>query len=190
MPMGLKNAPAKFTRLQQIVFPPHEFQSLEVFIDDLCLGADSISDLVERLDRVLDRLAWAGMKLSPKKCVIGVEEVEFLGHVISQDGIKPSGKNVEAIQNLKAPTNVKQLQSVLGLMQYYRCFIHKFLHIARPMSNLLKKDADFIWTEACQDAFDFLKECLCSERVLTSYNPDLQLVLDINYEKHAISAIL
>jgi hypothetical protein len=190
MPMGLKNTPATFTRLQQIVFPPHEFQWLEVFIDDLCLGADSILELADRLDRVLERLAWAGMKLSPKKCVIGVEEVEFLGHVISEGGIKPSEKNVEAIRNLKPPTNLNQLQSVLGLMQYYRCFIPKFSHIARPMSNLLKKDAEFVWTDACQSAFEFLKDCLCSEPVLTSYNPDLQLVLDTDYEKHAISAIL
>lgn len=190
MPMGLKNAPATFTRLQQIVFPPLDYPWLEVFIDDLCLGGDSISELANRLDSVLERLSWAGMKLSPKKCTIGVKEVEFLGHVISHGEIKPSPKNVEAIRNLQPPSTIKQLQSVLGLMQYYRTFIPKFSHIARPMTNLLKKEEDFVWNDSCQAAFEFLKECLCSAPILTSYNPDFQLVLDTDYEKHAISAIL
>jgi hypothetical protein len=134
MPMGLKNAPATFTRLQQIVFPPLEYGDfLKVFIDDMCVYAHSVHDLAQYLNIVLSRLVWAGLKLSPKKCHLGSESIEFLGHIISHGQIKMSSKKTEAIRNLLPPINGKELQHILGLLQYYRIFIPKFAHIARPM---------------------------------------------------------
>jgi hypothetical protein len=78
MPMGLKNAPATFTRLQEMIFPPLKWSEfLKIFVDDLCIFTDSIGDLAERLDRVLERLIWAELKSAPGKCEFGTESVEF-----------------------------------------------------------------------------------------------------------------
>jgi hypothetical protein len=101
-----------------------------------------------------------------------------------------SPRKTEAVRKLIEPSNVKELQHVLGLFQYYRVFIPKFTHIARPMTKLLAKNKPFILNEACQKSFDFLKNALCSYPVLVCYDPNRTLVLDTDYQKNAISAIL
>jgi hypothetical protein len=191
MPMGLKNSPATFTRLQVMIFPPLEWSEfLKIFKDDLCVFADSIGDLAERLDRVLGRLIWAGLKLAPGKCEFGTESVEFLGHVISHGQVTMSKRKTDAVSKLLPSTNVNELQQVLRFLQYYRIFIPKFAHLARPMTKLLSKKIPFVWSKYCQKPFEFLKEALCSYLVLTCYDPKLTLVLDTDYQKTAISAIL
>ena len=101
-----------------------------------------------------------------------------------------SDRKTKAIINLTPPRTVKELQQVLGLFQYYRVLFTKFAHIARPLNKLLCHSVLFSWSEACQKAFDFLKDALCSYPVLTCYNPDYQLVLDTDYQKSAVSAII
>jgi hypothetical protein len=191
MPMGLKNAPATVTRLQEMIFPPLEWSEfLKIFIDDLSVFADSIGDLAERLDRVLGRLIWARLKLAPGKCESGTESVEFLGHVILHGQVTMSKRKTDAVSKLQPPTNVNELQQILGLLQYYRIFIPKFAHLARPMTRLLSKKVPFVWSGDRQKSFEFLKEALCSSPVPTCYDSMLTLVLDTDYQKNAISAIL
>jgi hypothetical protein len=101
-----------------------------------------------------------------------------------------SKRKTDAVSKLLPPTNVNELQRVLGLLQYYRIFIPKFAHLARPMTKLLLKKIPFVWSEDCQKSFEFLKEALCSYPVQTCYVPKLTLVLDTDYQKNAISAIL
>ena len=101
-----------------------------------------------------------------------------------------SKRKTEAIRKILPPTNVRELQQVLGLCQYYRVFIPKFAHIARPLTKLLAKKVTFRWDKACQVGLDFLKKALCSYPILTCYNPEFQLVLDTDYQKTAVSAIL
>ena len=191
MPMGLKNAPATLTRLQEMIFPPIDWGSfLKTFIDDMCAFADSIKDLASHLDRILSRLIWAGLKLCPAKCEFGTDSVEFLGHVISNGQMTMSKRKTLAVERLLPPTDVKELQHVLGLLQYYRVFIPKFSHVARPMTRLLSKNLPYTWTPKCQESFEFLRKALCSYPVLTCYDPAKTLVLDTDYQKNAISAIL
>jgi hypothetical protein len=101
-----------------------------------------------------------------------------------------SKRKTDAVSKLLPPTNVNELQQDLGLLQYYRIFIPEFAHLARPMTKLLSKKIPFVWSEDCQKSFEFLREALCSYSVLTCYDPKLTLVLDTDYQKNAISAIL
>jgi hypothetical protein len=191
MPKGFKNLPATFTRLQEIVFSPLEWSDiLKIFIDDMCVFSKTLPELKVYLDRVLKRLIWAGLKLCPSKCEFESNSVQFLGHVICDGKMTMSERKTEAIRKLLPPSNVKELQQVLGLFQYYRVFIPEFAHIARPVTKLLSKKVSFDWTAHCQKAFDFLKNALCSYPILTCYNPRFRLVLDTDYQKNAISAIL
>jgi hypothetical protein len=130
------------------------------------------------LDRVLGHLIWAGLKLAHGKCEFGTESVEFLGHVISHGQVTMSKRKTDAVSKLLPPTNVNELQQVLELLQYYRIFIPKFAHLARPMTKLLSKKIPFVWSEDCQKSFEFLKEALCSYPTLTCHDPKLTLVLD------------
>jgi hypothetical protein len=118
MPMGLENLPATFTRLQEIVFPPSEWSDiLKVFIDDMCVFLKTLPELKVYLDRVLKRLIWAGLKLCPSKCEFGSNSVQFQDHVISDGKMTMSERKTEAIRKLLPPSNVKELQQVLGLFQ-------------------------------------------------------------------------
>lgn len=103
----------------------------------MCVFANSISELARYLDRVLGRIVWAGLQQAPKKCFFGTDSVKFLGHIIFNGQITMDPKKIEAIQKLLPPQSVHELQQFLGLFQYYRVFIPKFAHIARPMSKLL-----------------------------------------------------
>jgi hypothetical protein len=105
--MGLKNAPATFTRLQEFVFPPLDWSSfLKDFIDDMCIFADSIPELARYLDRFLSRVIWAGLKLAPQKCFFGTDSVKFLGHIITKGQITMDPKKIEAIRNLLPPLRI------------------------------------------------------------------------------------
>ena len=100
--------------------------------------------------RFLSHLRRAGLKLKPSKCELLKPQVLFLGHIVSNQGISPNPKLVEAITNWKPPTNVKEIQEFLGLCNYYRRFIHQFSDIASPLTQLTKKATDFTWDDRCQ----------------------------------------
>jgi hypothetical protein len=111
------------------------------------------------------------------KCEFWLREVGFLGHVLTQDGIAVGPSKVTAVQEWKQPTNVTEVRSFLGLAGYYRRFIEGFSTIAKPMTQLLKKDKKFEWTEACEKSFQELKERLTTAPVLVV--PDVHQIFEI-----------
>ena len=106
------------------------------------------------------------------KCEFWLDQVGFLGHVVSKDGIAVDPEKVSAVTNWEAPKNVGEIRSFLGLAGYYRRFIENFSKIAKPMTELLQKSKKFVWTEACEDSFQELKKRLVSAPVLCL--PDLE----------------
>lgn len=191
MPMGLKNAPATFVRLCELVFPKQEFDDfLQVFIDDLCCHALGISSLAEKLDKVLERVIWANLKLHPQKSSIAFREVDYLGHTIFCGGYKVSPKKAAAVHNLLPPSILKELQAVNGIFQYFRSFIKDFSKIARPFTRLLSPAVPYVWDDKCQKAFDYLKMRLCSEPILTRFRPELQCILDCDFQGRTLGVVL
>ncbi|CAG8698215.1 11603_t:CDS:1, partial [Ambispora gerdemannii] len=102
----------------------------------------------------------AGLRLNVDKCHFCKEQLEFLGHIITQDGIQPDPAKVEKVKDFPQPTNITELRGFLGLASYYRRFIQEFSNIAEPMHKLLKKDQRYEWTRKHQEAFQKLKEKL------------------------------
>ena len=100
------------------------------------------------------------------KCEFWLQEVAFLGHIVSAEGIKVDPAKVEAVMEWKQPTNATEVRSFLGLAGYYRRFIKDFSKIAKPMTELTKKDKKFVWTEKCEHSFQTLKTLLTSAPVL------------------------
>jgi hypothetical protein len=107
--------------------------------------ANSLADHDRKLRNVFRRLRRNNLKLQPDKCELQRKEVAFLGHKISENGVEPDNRKVEATQKFPRPNTVRQLKSFLGLAGYYRMFVPHFSKIAAPLHKLLKKDAKFVW---------------------------------------------
>ena len=131
--------------------------------------------MIANLDKVLTKLGEAGLKL---KCKLFAREVEFLGHVISSEGIKTDPKKTKAVQEWPKPTNIHEVRSFLGLCSYYRRFIHCFAEVPKPLYRLCEKQQKFAWSEDCNKAFELLKNNLVEAHVLAHPDFSQPFILD------------
>ena len=167
MPFGLTNAPAAFMDLMNRVFGPYLDKFVIVFIDDILVYSSSKEEHAEHLSIVLQTLREHQLYAKFIKCQFWLDRVAFLGHVVSAEGISIDPQKIEAIVDWKPPTNVTEVRSFLGLAGYYRKFVEGFSKIATPLTKLTRKEEKFIWSEACQNSFDELKQRLTTAPVLT-----------------------
>lgn len=116
--------------------------------------------------KVFDRLRHANLKLKPSKCNFTCPQVKYLGHVVFPEGIAPDDDKISAVKDFPRPHNIKTVRSFLGLANYYRRFIKDFAKITSPLNQLLRKNHNFVWTNACEEAFKALKDTLISAPIL------------------------
>ena len=167
MPFGLTNTPAVFMNLMNRILQPYLDQFVIVFIDDILIYSGSKEDHEEHLRVVLQILRENKLYAKFSKCQFWLDSVAFLGHVISAEGVSVDPQKIEAIVNWKPSTNVTEIRSFLGLAGYYRKFVEGFSKLAAPLTKLTRKEEKFVWSEACQQSFDELKQKLTSALVLT-----------------------
>ncbi len=164
MPFGLSNAPAVFQRLR---LNPEDGQAfVSVYIDDILIYSRSLEEHITHLRLVLERIKDAGLKLKLSKCAFVRQEVEYLGHVLTPEGLKTNPKLVESVADFPTPRDLKELRQFLGLCSYYRRFINRFSTIEQPLHQLTRKDIAFTWSEECQTSFTTLKQHLTITPVL------------------------
>ena len=194
MPFGLTNAPAVFQRLMQSVLmglnPVDGNQFVSVYIDDVLVYSRTLPEHLEHLQLVIQRIQQASLKLKPSKCSFVREEVEFLGHVLTPEGLKTNPRIVEAVKEYRQPQNVKEIRQFLGLSSYYRRFIKNFAALAQPLTALTRNNVEFKWTAECQGAFDRLKQCMTTTPVLCYPSFDTPFVLETDASIRGIGAIL
>jgi len=166
MPFGLKNAPATFQRLMDQALAGLQGTEVFVYLDDIVLYASSLKEHEIKFNKLAERLRRANLKLQPDKCEFLRKEVNYLGHIIGEDGVKPDPQKIDAVKNFSRPGNAKAIKQFLGLAGYYRRFIPSFFKIARPLTDLLKKDRKFEWTDTQELAFTILRKALCSQSLL------------------------
>jgi hypothetical protein len=166
MSFGLTNAPAYFMYLMNYVFMPELDKFILVFIDDILVYSKNEEEHAGQLHVVLQRLREHHLYAKLSKCDFWLKEIKFLGHTISQAGIAVDLDKVQEVMNWKPPTTVRQIRSFLGLAGYYRRFIPDFSRIEKPITELLKKEAKFVWGQKCEDAFHALRQHLTTEPVL------------------------
>ena len=167
MPFGLTNDPAAFMDLMNRVFGPYLDKFVIVFIDDILVYSSSKEEHAEHLRIILQTLREQQLYAKFIKCQFWLDRVAFLGHVVSAEGISVDPQKIEAIVDWKPPTNVTEVRSFLGLAGCYRKFVEGFSKIATPLTKLTRKEEKFIWSEACQNSFDELKQRLTTAPVLT-----------------------
>ena len=190
MPFGLCNALATFQRLMDEVFRGLLWKFVMVYLDDVIIYSETFEQHLEHLQIVFNRLKKAGLKLNPDKCDFVKSELEFLGHVVSDKGIRTDPAKIEKVKNFPIPTNITQLRGFLGLALYYRRFVPDFSTIAVPLNKLLKKGVTYSWTDQQQKAFDALKSCLISSPVLTFPDFKKTFVLLTDASTFGLGAIL
>ena len=189
MPFGLCNAPATFQRLMQKTLAGLS-AFCSVYIDDVIVFSRSLEEHLDHLSQVFSRLRKVGLKLHPSKCQFAFPEVPYLGHIISAKGISPNPDKVRAVRDYPVPTNVRAIREFLGIAGYYRRFIPNFAKVAQPLYHLIKKDVQYMWSSACQEAFTRLKELLTSPPVLAYPNFDRRFVLHTDASSHGLGAVL
>ncbi|NBK12915.1 RNA-directed DNA polymerase, partial [Listeria monocytogenes] len=156
MSFGLTNAPAAFMDMMNRVFKEYLDHFVVVFIDDILIYSKSREDYEQHLRLVLQKLREYKLYAKLKKCEFWLEEVAFLGHVVSSRGISVDPAKIEAIQSWEQPKSVTEVRSFLGLAGYYRRFVEGFSRIATPLTQLTRKDTNFEWTEECEKSFQEL----------------------------------
>lgn len=190
MPFGLKNAPATFQRIMDKVLTGMQGTEMFVYLDDIVLYASSLREHEIKFEKLANKLREANLKLQPEKCEFLRKEVTYLGHIISENGVQPDPKKLEAVKNFPVPKNQKNIKQFLGLAGYYRRFIEGFSNIAKPLTNLLKGGIEFKWNQKEQDSFNTLKNTLCQEPVLQYPDFSKPFIITTDASGTAIGAIL
>ncbi|GJS80358.1 putative reverse transcriptase domain-containing protein [Tanacetum coccineum] len=167
MPFGLTNAPAVFMDLMNRIFHEYLDKFVIVFIDDILVYSKSEEEHEQHLRIVLEILRQKKLYAKFSKCEFWLQQVAFLGHIVSADGIIMDPSKVEAITKWPRPTTVTEVRSFLGLAGYYRRFVEGFSRLALPLTQLMRKGEKFVWTDERQESFEELKRRLVSAPILT-----------------------
>ena len=154
MPFGLTNAPTTFMDLMNHVFQPYVDRFVVVFIDDILVYSKDREDHDTHLRVVLETLRKEQLYVKLSKCKFWLREVSFIGHIVSEEGIRVDLKKIQVIIEWKPSINVTKVRSFLGLTGYYIRFVKGFLMTAAPMTRLLQKNVRFEWSEKCQANFE------------------------------------
>jgi hypothetical protein len=174
LPFGIASAPAIFQRaIDQIL---NGLSCTFGYLDDIIVGGASAEIHDENLLKLLRRLDEHQVRLNKEKCQFGVRQIEYLGHVITREGLKPTASKVEAITKAPPPTDVKTLRAFLGLITYYGKFIAHLSSLLAPLSDLLGKDVQWRWGDKEQSAFEQAKKALTGQCCLAHYDPKASLI--------------
>ncbi|KAL0544053.1 hypothetical protein IC582_019164 [Cucumis melo] len=190
MSFGLTNAPAVFMDLMNRVFREFLDTFVIVFIDDILIYSKTEAEHEEHLRMVLQTLRDNKLYAKFSKCEFWLKQVSFLGHVVSKAGVSVDPAKIEAVTGWTRPSTVSEVRSFLGLAGYYRWFVENFSRIATPLTQLTRKGVPFVWSKACEDSFQNLKQKLVTAPVLTVPDGSGSFVIYSDASKKGLGCVL
>jgi len=191
MPFGLTNAPSTFQDMMNHVFSDMIDLGLLVYMDDFLIYAKTEEEHDRRVKEVLKRLQENQLAVSPDKCVWKTQEVEFLGYVIGQGGIKMAKGKVEAVLDWKTPASLTEVQSFLGFANFYRRFIKDYFGVARSLTELTKGGKkEWEWNPQAEEAFRELKQWFTMAPILAHLDATKPVIIETDVSDFAIGAVL
>ncbi|XP_075131928.1 uncharacterized protein LOC142204512 [Leptodactylus fuscus] len=198
MPFGLCNAPATFQRLMEFCLGHLNFESVLLYLDDIIVYSRTYAEHLDHLARVFESLDRYGLKLKPSKCHLLKSEIQYLGHIVSADGVSPDPQYTERIRDWPTPETVKDIRRFLGFAGYYRRFVKNFARIAAPLQAVLigqsttrsGKSPTIQWTPEMQKAFEELKAALVGPNVLAYPDYSKPFILQTDASKTGLGAVL
>lgn len=171
MPFGLKNAPATFQRTMDEFARSIPHARIYAYLDDIINVSESHQHM-DDLATVFKQLQLFNLCVNSKKCRFFCQRFKYLGHYVTPNGVETDESKVEAIVNIPSPRNLKQVQSFVSACSWCRKFVPNFAQVAKPLSDLSKKNRIFLWTQREKDAFQHWKSALTSAPCLTSADDD------------------
>ena len=186
--MGMKNASAIFQRVMEQVLS--DIKGLIIYQDDVLVYADNESTLQKRLKAVKTRLAEKQITINEEKSITLTDEMSFLGFRISARGIEPDDKLVNKINSMKASANRREIECLLGLLNYFGRLIPNFAEKTAPLNRLRKSTVPFIWSRECSEAFQSLKREITNAPVVQPYSLEKEATLTTDASCDALAAVL
>ena len=185
---GISSAPGIFQRTMECLLQgiPH----VVVYLNDILITGQTQEDHLSNLQEVLKRLQTAGLRLRKSKCIFMAKSVQYLGHIIDGEGLRPMSDKIEAVQKAPSPQNVSELKSYLGLLSYYGKFLPQLATKLAPLYALLGSTVPWRWTKKEATAFQDLKELLLSSQILVHFDPNQELVLSCDASPYGVGAVL
>jgi hypothetical protein len=171
MPYGLRNALPTFVRAVNFTFGPYIRDIVEVYVDDIVIKTRERESFLDNLTLVFDRLRTTRMKLNPDKCVFGVSAGKLLGFLVSHRGIEANPAKIRAIEDMRPPARIKDVQKLTGSLAALSRFISRLAERALPFFKLLRMSGPFTWTEEAEQAFQELKQHLTTLPILVAPEP-------------------
>ena len=189
MPFGLPNAAQTFQRFIDQVLQGLHFTY--AYIDDVLVASQSPEEHLQHLQTVFQRFKEYSIVINPAKCEFGVNQLQFLGHLINQDGIAPLEEKVKAVRDFPQPTSKRKLREFLGLVNFYHRFIPKCAHELQPLNALLAGSSkEVTWTTEALQAFYLIKDMLAETTLLSHPKPDAPLCIMTDASNVAVGAVL
>lgn len=191
MPFGLTNAPRVFQRFIHTIYASLVRENkIILYLDDILIATESVGEHIEILRRVFELSGRYRLQFRLDKCHFMQTEIKYLGYCIDQHGIRPSRENIESVLNYPIPRNVKEVQRFIGLASYFRRFIPGFSVVAKPLYDIIKKNATFMFGASEGRAVEALKNRLSSEPVLAIYSPQAETELHCDASVSGFGGIL
>lgn len=189
-PQGLNASAEIFAMLADQILAPLSNLKISNYIDDFAAGSNSVEEMLHKLRLLFERFRLFGITINPEKCNFMLPEINFLGHRLNANGIRPIEENIIKIRDFPQPNTVKKIRRFVGLVSYYRKFIEKFSHLSSPLTDLTKRNARFRWTKEAQDAFDILKKRLSQSPILIHPDYEKEFVLSADASDYALGGML
>lgn len=190
MPMGLSASPLTWQRAINTILANLIGKGAYVYLDDVIIYAKTLEEHNSTLLHIMKLFETHKLQLKIAKCIFYAKRFEYLGHIISQEGIKANPNKIEVIKNYPKPTNVKKIQSFLGLCSYFRRYVRNFAKLAKGLTTLLKKEQPFLWTHIQEKSFNDLKQALIEQVVLSFPNFEQLFYVTTDASDIAIGSIL
>ncbi|KAL5506599.1 hypothetical protein EMCRGX_G008281 [Ephydatia muelleri] len=190
MPFGLTNAPATFQRLMERVLAGLHWTTCLIYLDDILIFSATVQQHFTRLREIFDRLKQAGLKIKPSKCLLLQKSIKYLGHVVSEHGIKTDSDKTRCIADWPTPSCLQDLKQFLGLASYYRRFVRNFAAIVAPLVKLTEKGHVWHWSSDCDAAFLQLKERLVTSPILGYPVFNQPFMVDTDASGEGLGAVL
>ncbi|CAI7900352.1 unnamed protein product [Closterium sp. NIES-54] len=190
MPFGLYNAPTTFQAEMNHILRALLDECVVVYLDDILIYSKNMKEHVENLRKVFEILRQNKFYVKLSKSDFALKKVQFLGHMVSAEGVHVDPRKIEAVKKWKVPENIKELQQFLGFTNYYNRFVPQYAKIAAPLTDLLKKDTPFKWDTPHQQATEQLQTALTTTPVLILPDPEKDYVVEADASDQAVGAVL
>jgi len=188
LPFGLNVSSEIFQRKLFEAFS--DLEGIICIADDIIIHGKDENEHDERMNKFLERCLIKGIKLNKDKLFNKVDAVTFMGHKITKDGLEVDEEKIKAVKNFPSPSNVTQLRSFLGLVNFVSKFVQNSAKTLHPLNNLLKNNVEWHWSESQQNAFDLIKKKIAEATILCYYDPNKELILENDASEYGLGSTL